>query len=124
LGDSYGPDGLRTPIILTFAPRVAIGRQVNDVTLTWRHNVLLTSYQIWRHTTPYFSPDDPAASLLASGLPPSGCAENGGAITCVAAGDVGSGARYFYVVRGITGDGVAVDSNQVGVFSFTLVSGD
>jgi hypothetical protein len=124
LGASYVPGGARTPLTLTFAPRVAVGRQADDVTLTWQHNVLLTSYQVWRHTTPYFSPGDPAASLLASGLPPSGCAENGGAITCVAAGDVGSSARYFYVVRGITGDGVAVDSNQVGMFSFTLVPGD
>jgi hypothetical protein len=125
LGDSYGPDGLRTPIILTFAPRVASGRQANDVTLTWQHNLLLVSYQVWRATTPYFSPDDPAASLLASGLPPTpNCTGNGGTIACIVAGDVGSGTSYFYVVRGITGVGLAVDSNQVGMFNFALTPGN
>ncbi len=125
LGDSHGPDGIRTPILLTFAPRVAIGRQANDVTLTWQHNALLISYQVWRATTPYFSPDDPAASLLASGLPPApNCTGSGGTITCVAAGDGGSGTHYFYVVRGVMGASLAVDSNQVGVFNFALTPGN
>ncbi len=123
LGDSYSPDGARMPIILTFAPRVVIGRQVNDVTLTWQHNVLLISYQVWRHTTPYFTPDTAGAALIANGLPPAGCSQNSGTIACSAAGDVASATRRFYLVRGETVDGLTVDSNQVGAFGFALVAG-
>ncbi len=92
--------------------------------LTWAHASPNLSYQIWRHTVPYFDLVSPPATLVASGLPPAGCDLEGGIITCSLPGDIGEPTtNHFYVVRGIGSGGANTDSNRTGEFDFALTPG-
>ncbi len=96
----------------------------STIELTWAHTSAYTSYEIWRHTSPYYELVAPPATLVASGLPPDGCTMSDDAITCTLAGGVGDpDINYFYVVRGVRSDGSGVNSNQTGELDFGLVSG-
>ena len=109
------------------APRlVSADRQAGDVILSWQHQDRYTGYEVWRHTAPYFAAGDPAATLLASGLPPApGCTQNGATITCADAGAIGGGdASYYYVVRGIRPSGGRVSFNRTGKFDVALQPGE
>jgi len=125
LGDSYVSGGVRTPLAIVLPPRLGAVRQGNAVVLTWQHSAQFTTYEVWRHTVPYFSPDDPSASLIASGMPPApDCTLDDGTITCTDPSTVGNaGTNYFYLVRGIKEAGAAVDLNRVGEFDFNIEPG-
>lgn len=63
----------------------------------------------------------PPATLVASGLPPTGCTLNGETITCPVQGGIGDPeVNYFYVIRSFRKDGSWIDSNRTGEFDFGL----
>ena len=80
-----------------------------------------TSYQVWRYTQPYFSPDDVGPELRGTVPTPAPGTE---LVTYDDAGAIGDvDLNYFYVVRGINAAGTTGDSNRIGEFDFALVPG-
>ncbi len=110
---------------LVLPPQIATSIRGDDAALTWTHATPYTSYEIWRHTSPYFDAVSPPATLVASGLPLTSCTLVSGDIACSLAGGIGdSNTNYFYLVRGIRSDGTGANSNRTGEFDFALVPGN
>jgi hypothetical protein len=100
---------------------LSITRSDSDVTLTWQHNNANTSYEVWRDTSPYFTPGL-GGSPLAIGLPPSpNCTMVGDTITCTDPDAVGGASPYYYLVRALNMAGAFEDSNRVGAYSFGIL---
>lgn len=100
------------------APHVAIARGTSEVALAWQHFAGYTEYEVWRGTTPYFDPNDPASGAvkLATIPAPVSSPDMGYADSSVL-----PGGSYFYQVLGVTdSETVAVASNSVGIFLYTL----
>ena len=100
---------------------LSITRSDSDVTLTWQHNNVNTSYEVWRDTSPYFTPGL-GGSPLAIGLPPSpNCTMVGDTITCTDPDAVGGASPNYYLVRALNMAGAFEDSNRVGAYSFGIL---
>jgi hypothetical protein len=107
------------------APAVAIGRGAgSSAALTWTHTAANASYQVWRGTTPYFTPGASGSSLIGDGATGI-CSRNGSTITCTDPNGVGDpAANSFYLVRAFNAAAAAADSNnRVGGFAFALQPG-
>ncbi|MCX6032420.1 MAG: hypothetical protein NT169_24400 [Chloroflexi bacterium] len=90
------------------------------VRLGWMHLPENTSYQVWRSTTPYFTPGAPGLSPLAVIPAPT-------LFMYVAYTDAGSigdvAVNYVYAVRGANARGVSTVTQWSGEFDFALVPG-
>ncbi len=103
------------------APVVTISRSGSNAVLNWAAVTLdtgggatvVTSYQVFRSTSPYFAPDVNTlwATVLTPGFTDTGVVGNVGLV------------NYYYVVRAMNAGGPSVNSNRVGVFNFGLTPG-
>jgi len=87
---------------------------LNDVRLSWSHNEVFEGYEIWRDTTPYFSPyGDTHGEVLAEPWQ-------------FDDGDVrrNPAVNYFYLVEGWQSDGARTASTRTGEFDFLLLPGN
>ncbi len=110
-------------------PETSIGRQADDVHLSWAHvvtdtvgnSVAVTHYEVWRSVTPYLNPYDGIAVKLAEVAAPASPGDT------VSYSDVGAldptGVNYYYLVRAISLDGQISSPNRVGAFNFELTPG-
>ena len=87
--------------------------------LRWQHVEPNSAYEVWRHTEPYFDPEQGVGMLLDT------VTATPGEMTRPDDGVIGNPAQnHFYVVRGFVGGGASSPSTQVGEFDFSLVPGD
>jgi hypothetical protein len=101
------------------APVVVMSPAGNDLELSWEHESMISRYEVWRGTDPYFSPGDPGTLKLDDVDPP----DTGSTVTYT---DIGAGeapVNYFYLIRALNAIGEAV-SNSVAKFSFSLQPGE
>lgn len=104
------------------APVVAISRNGSDVVLTWPHASANTAYQVWRATSPYFTPGA-GGSIIGDGAT-NNCANNGVTVTCTDAGALGNPtANHYYLIRAFNAAGTFADSPRAGEFDFALTPG-
>lgn len=106
---------------LRLPPIVSIERNGALARLSWKPAPQYVSYEVWRSTRPYFSPDDPGLDPPALvPAPPAGV----DIVTYDDAGAIGNVAlNYAYVIRGVTAAGAKGESNRVGEFDFAIVPG-
>ena len=105
------------------APAVSIVKLGSDVQLSWPavqtdtndNFIVVTTYQVFRSSVPYFTPDP---------TPGTGNLEyEGPNLTYLHDEAAGSVGMYFYIVRAVNSVGPSANSRRVGVFTFQLVPG-
>ena len=105
------------------APAVSIVKLGSDVQLSWPavqtdtndNFIVVTTYQVFRSSVPYFTPDP---------TPGTGNLEyEGPNLTYLHDEAAGSVGMYFYIVRAVNSIGPSANSRRVGVFTFQLVPG-
>ncbi len=92
------------------------------VRLDWEHLPENTGgYQVWRSTTPYFTPEAPGSSQVATIPAPI----FGMHVAYTSAAGVGDPAvNYIYAVRGANARGISTVTQWSGEFDFALVPGN
>lgn len=105
------------------APPVTAVNAGGGVQLRWPEDAANRSYEVWRSTTPYFTPGSAGTEVLANAA--GDCVRSGGTFTCADPGATGSpDVNYFYLVRAGNGANAAADSTRVGEFDFALQPGN
>ena len=97
-------------------PVLAVTSDGTTAVLSWPDTPAYASYQVWRDTSPYFTPaGDPVATLAATGGP----------LKYEDANRIGDpDVNYFWVVRGVIAGGASGVSNRVGEFDYRLAPGN
>ena len=109
--------GGKNTLKLASSPTLSIRQTPSPLTLSWPHTTPFTSYQLWRHTSPYFTPETKGALLSTVNAPT-------GNYTDATAGVIGTPhTNYFYLLRGLQDDAHFLFSNPVGEFDFALIPG-
>lgn len=102
------------------------------VSLAWPHELDSAAYELWRATSPYFTPDLDAGEGVLVDTVPAGFVSRGATLTVEDDGEpptppvtlIGDPeTNYFWVLRSINGDGVSAPSQHVGEFDFSLTPG-
>jgi len=105
-----GPGGL---LILSFLDVNIATLNANTLRLSWSNDGDYDSYKVYRSTTPYFSPDDPATATITQS--PWQYDDS------TALGIINE--NYYYKVLGVRGSDASLLSNHIGEFDFNLVPG-
>ncbi len=92
-----------------------------DVMLQWVHRYEYSSYEIWRSTSPYFTPGDPGSTRIAANVQPPAVGD-GASFTDVNATQ--NGESYYYRVQGVSGDATSNPSNETSLFVQSLATGN
>ena len=100
-----------TPLYLPLIEIAATGAA--DVRLSWNSYLWYNEFQVWRSTTPYFTPGDTPYDTVS--VSPWQSDDAG------ARGD--SAVNHFYLVTDELSGGASSTSNEVGEFDFTLTPG-
>ncbi len=102
-----------TPIgmpVTPVAPVISIAASNGDVILGWTPNGVNSGYEIYRSTTPFFTPDG-TTLLTTLGADATGYIDTGAAPT--------PSTGYYYIVRAVAGATTA-DTAQVGALTYAL----
>ena len=102
--------------------RVTISLDGDDIRLDWIHGTMNGSYELWRSTTPYFTPGDSGSSKLAEVM------AVGGTASYIDTGAAVSSDSYYYVIVALPvydfGNSQSISltgrSSQVGKFTIFL----
>jgi hypothetical protein len=126
----FGDPALKLRLPMPVAPAVAAASATSaGITVSWPHDVLNTTYTLWRSENPYFDPATQGVQLTtidASGYAagaPVQYADNGQTPppAVITYGDPAH--NYFWVVRAANAYGTSSTSNRVGEFDFSLTPG-
>ncbi len=102
------------------------------VSLAWPHELDSAEYELWRATSPYFTPGLDAGEGVLVDTVPAGFVSRGATLTVEDDGEpptppvtlIGDPeSNYFWVLRSVNGDGVSAPSKRVGEFDFSLKPG-
>ncbi len=129
----FGDPAMQLPwanVALPQPPAVSIARSGSSAVLSWSavtqdvfgQPTAVTSYLIWRSTTPYFDPNRPNCNCRRVATTSALTWTDTGAIGPITPiGDTAN--NYFYVVQAANSAGHSVPSNRVGEFDFALTPG-
>lgn len=116
-GDGYALDDVQLLCSCPAAPAapvVSVASNERETLLSWSDANDVANYEVWRSSTPYFTPGDPNTMLL-QGLPHAGYADDNA---------IGDGNNYYYFVRAANACGdLSPDSNGTGKFEFAVEPG-
>ncbi len=126
---------LRLPDLPPTAPAIesmGITADGIHVSLAWPHELDSAEYELWRATSPYFTPGLDAGEGVLVDTVPAGFVSRGATLTVEDDGEpptppvtlIGDPeSNYFWVLRSVNGDGVSAPSKRVGEFDFSLKPG-
>jgi hypothetical protein len=122
---------LKLPLPPPEAPALTLYSGDGTVDLEWSHRYENTVYEVWRGTSPYFVPGsdgvqvgtvDAAGDAYAPGASVK-FTDDGNTLSLPVAIRGDPAVNYTWIVRGANWRGVSSESNRVGEFDFTLMSG-
>ena len=111
-GSNYDMGAFESCPALGSTPSTIIEESGTSVKLSWTADPAASSYNVYRDTSPYYTPG--AGNLRASGV---------GSPWLDSAGTIGNPATNYYYYLGAMNCGELFESNHVGEFDFAIVPG-